>query len=75
MIKVLEEAIEKIRKLPADRQAAAAEVLEQIASDTGGPLAVPEDDRAAVLEGLEQAQRDEFAADTDVDAALHKSWR
>jgi hypothetical protein len=32
MIKVLEQAIEKIRGLPEDRQAYAAEVLEQIAA-------------------------------------------
>ena len=32
MIKVLEQAIEKIKELPKDRQAYAAEILEEIAS-------------------------------------------
>jgi hypothetical protein len=74
MIKVLEDAIEKIKKLPADRQAVAAEVLEQIASDIEAPMAVPVEDRAAVMEGLDQAHRVEFAAEADVDALLNKPW-
>lgn len=71
MIKVLEEAIEKIRKLPEDRQADAAELLEQIAATGGDMFQVPEDDRAAVLEGLEQLKRGEFATDNEM-AALWK---
>lgn len=75
MIKVLEQAIEKIKKLPEDRQAIAAEVLEQIAAGGGDLFVVPEEDRAAVLEGLEQAKRGEFASDAEVDAVLGKTWR
>lgn len=71
MIKVLEQAIEKIRNLPEDRQADAAEVLEQIAAAGGDVFRVAEDDRAAVLEGLEQLKRGEFATDEDM-AALWK---
>jgi DNA-binding protein H-NS len=71
MIKVLEEAIEKIRKLPEDRQADAAEVLEQIAANGSDVFQVPENDRAAVLEGLEQLKRGAFATDEDM-AALWK---
>ena len=36
MIKVLEDAVEKIKELPEDRQAYAAEVLQQIAAASGG---------------------------------------
>jgi hypothetical protein len=71
MIKVLEEAIEKIRKLPEDRQGDAAEVLEQIAANGSDVFQVPENDRAAVLEGLEQLMRGEFATDGEM-AALWK---
>lgn len=71
MTRVLEDAIEKVRKLPEDRQAYAAEVLEQIAAAGSDPFAVPEDHRAAVLEGLEQAERGEFVSDDEM-AAL---WR
>lgn len=73
MIKVLEQAIEKIKKLPQERQVLAAEVLEQIASGDGEPFIVPEEDRAAVLEGLEQARRGEFASDDEMAALWKKS--
>jgi hypothetical protein len=71
MMKVLEDAIEKVRKLPEDRQAYVAEVLEQIAAAAGDPFSVPERHRAAVLEGLEQAERGEFVNDDEM-AALWK---
>jgi hypothetical protein len=53
MNKVLEQAIEKIKKLPDDQQAYAAEVLEQIVADAEeGVFEIPSDHMAAVLEGL-----------------------
>ncbi|UPK06100.1 MULTISPECIES: hypothetical protein [Bradyrhizobium] len=66
MTKVLEDAIEKVRKLPEDRQAYVAEVLEQIAAAGSDPFIVPEAHRAAVLEGLGQATRGEFASDKEM---------
>jgi len=66
MMKILEEAIEKVRKLPEERQAYAAEVLEQIAAAGGDMLPVPEEHRAAVLEGLGQAERGEFVSDEEM---------
>jgi hypothetical protein len=71
MIKVLEQAIEKIKGLPEDQQAYAAEVLEHIVAAGSGEFHVPDDHRAAVLEGLEQAKRGEFASDEEM-AALWK---
>jgi hypothetical protein len=52
MTKVLEDAIEKVRKLPEDRQAYVAEVLEQIAAAGSDPFIVPEAHRAAVLQAM-----------------------
>ncbi len=75
MIKVLEDAIEKVKKLPEDRQALAAEVLEDIASSSEGVFQIPAEDLPAVLEGLEQAKRGEFASDAEVDELLGKPWR
>ena len=72
MIKVLEQAIEKIRNLPEDRQADAAEILEQMVADEGSIFAIPEEDRAAVLDGLEQLKRGEFASDDDMTALWKK---
>jgi predicted transcriptional regulator len=66
MTKVLEEAIDKLRKLPEDRQAYIAEVLEQIASAGSGVFVVPEEHRAALLEGLEQADRGKFVSDHEM---------
>jgi truncated hemoglobin YjbI len=71
MTKVLEEAIEKVRKLPDDRQAYVAEVLEQIAAAGIDVFPVPEEHRAAVLEGFDQAERGEFVGDDEM-AALWK---
>ena len=71
MTKVLEDAIEKVRRLPEDRQAYAAEVLEQIAAAGSDLFIIPDDHRAAVLEGLAQAARGEFATDEEM-AALWK---
>jgi predicted transcriptional regulator len=72
MIKMLEQAIEKIRNLPEDRQADAAEILEQMAADDGSVFKVPKDDRAAIAEGLEQLKRGEFASDDDMSALWKK---
>ena len=72
MTKVLEEAIEKVRKLPEDRQAYVAEVLEQIAAAGSDRFVVPEEHRAAVLEGLGQAERGEFASDDEMAALWEK---
>jgi predicted transcriptional regulator len=66
MTKVLEDAIEKVRKLPEDRQVYVAEVLEQIAAAGSDLFIVPEAHRAAVLEGLEQAERGQFASDEEM---------
>ena len=76
MIKVLEDAIAKVKKLPEDRQAYAAEVLEQLVADAdAGVFDIPDEHMAGVLEGLEQARRGEFASDSEVDAVLRKAWR
>jgi predicted transcriptional regulator len=71
MTKILEDAIEKVRKLPEDRQVYVAEVLEQIAAAGSDVFTVPEEHRAAVLEGLEQAERGEVMNDDEM-AALWK---
>jgi predicted transcriptional regulator len=66
MTKVLEDAIEKVRRLPEDRHADVAVVLEQIAAAGSGFFVVPESHRAAVLEGLAEAERGEYASDEDM---------
>jgi len=76
MIKVLEDAIAKVKKLPEDRQAYVAEVLEQLIADAdAGVFDIPDEHMAGVLEGLEQARRGELASDTEVEAVLRRPWR
>lgn len=72
MIKVLEDAIEKVRKLPEDRQAYVAEALEQIAAAGSDGFVVPETHRVAVLEGLCQARRGEFVSEDEMSALWKK---
>jgi predicted transcriptional regulator len=72
MMKVLEDAIEKVRRLPEDRQAYVAELLEQIAAAGSGLFVVPEEDRAAVLQGREEAARGEFVSDEEMAAFWKK---
>ncbi len=71
MMKVLEIAIEKLKALPEDKQAYAAEVIEHIAASEDGTFHIPDEHREAVLEGLAQADRGEFASEEDM-AALWK---
>ena len=74
MMKALENAIERVKLLPEERQAYAAHVLEQIAADNGTPFQVPAGHRVAILEGLAQAERREFASEDAVNAILRKPW-
>ena len=69
MIKVLEDAIEKVKALPADRQELAAELLEQLSgADAIHPLTDAE--RLAVREGLAELDRGERASDAAVRAVF-----
>ena len=71
MTKILEEAIEKVRRLPEDQHAHVAEVLEQMVAFGSDPFVVPESHRAAVLQGLAEAERGEYVSEEDI-AALWK---
>ena len=64
MIKKLEQAIERVKRLPSDRQAYAALLLDEVASCD--VFAVPEDHRAALLEGLAQARHGLRATDAEM---------
>jgi len=72
MIKVLEQAIEKVRTLPEDRQVRAALALEEIASETDGPYRLSDAERALLREGVDAADRGDFASEVDVEAVLSR---
>ena len=68
MTKLLEQAIEKIRKLSEADQDDAAELLFVLASRAGPPETLDEATRTAVREALAQARRGEFAGDDEIAA-------
>jgi hypothetical protein len=70
MTKLLDAAIAKVQALPEDVQDEAAEVLFAIAARGEGPVVLDAETRRAVLEGLQQARRGEFADAKDVESLL-----
>ncbi len=70
MTKLLENAIARIRELPAEDQDAVAVAMLSMAEET--PVAaLDEETHAAIREGLEQARRGEFVPDEEIEAL----WR
>jgi hypothetical protein len=67
MTKLLEQAIEEVRKLPEPDQDEAAELLFALAEKAKGPYRLSEEELAAVEKGLAAAERGEFATDEEID--------
>ena len=66
----MKKAVEEVRKLPNGSQDEIARAMLQLASQDGQPEAIDPRDLPAVLNGLAQAKRREFATDAEVDAAF-----
>ncbi|MET0313508.1 MAG: hypothetical protein ABW275_03875 [Hansschlegelia sp.] len=74
MTKLLDEAIDAARRMSPDAQDAIGRfILENF--DDGQPEPIPAEHRDAVLEGLAQADRGEFATDEEVEAAFRRFRR
>jgi predicted transcriptional regulator len=71
MTKLLERAIARIRELPDEDQDALALHLLAMADAGVSNVGLDDETRAAIREGLEQAQRGEFVPDDEI-AALWK---
>ena len=67
MTKLLEKAIAKARQLPAEDQDAVAVAMLSMSEETP-VVALDDDTRAAIREGLEQARRGEFVSDAEIEA-------
>jgi predicted transcriptional regulator len=67
MTKLLEKAIAKVRELPSEDQDAVAVAVLSMAEETP-ILALDDETRSAIREGLEQARRGQFVPDEDIDA-------
>jgi predicted transcriptional regulator len=67
MTKLLEKAIARVRELPAEDQDAVAVAVLSMAEETP-VVALDDETRAAIREGLEQARRGEFVPDEEIEA-------
>jgi predicted transcriptional regulator len=66
MTKLLEQAIAKIRGMPESDQDLAADFLFALAEKHSPPEKLDAETRAAILEGLAQAERGEFVSDEEM---------
>ena len=72
MTKLLEKAIAKARELPDADQDEVAELILSIAAKAEGPVVLDDETRAAVQEGMTQAQRGEFVSDAKMAAFFRR---
>lgn len=70
--KLLEQAIEAVRRLPSASQDEIARAILHLAGSEVDAERVEPAHLAAVLEGLAQAKRREFATDDEVEAAFRR---
>lgn len=72
MTKLLEKALEAVRRLPPDSQDEIALAMLTLSGNEGEPEAIDPAHLPAVLEGLAQAKRRQFATDAEVEAAFRR---
>ncbi len=66
MIKVLEQAIEKVKQLSEERQEQAAHILEQFAAAGDDVYKLTEEERRLVREGLDDLDAGRVVSDADM---------
>lgn len=66
MTKLLQEALEKLKTLTEEEQDEAAEFLLNLVARRDGPVALDDDTRRAIREGIAQADRGEFVSDEEM---------
>lgn len=72
MTKLLEQAIDAVRRLPPETQDVLARWMLDVVTSDAEPEALDPAHRSAVLEGLAQARARTFTPDADVDAAFRR---
>lgn len=72
MTKLLEKAVETVRALPSTSQDEIARAMLQLASQEAEPETIDPAHLPAVLRGLDQARRGEFASEAEVEAAFRR---
>ena len=72
MTKLLDKAFEELRRLSAESQDEIALIILTLAARNGEPEPIDPAHLPAVLEGLAQAKRRDFATDAEVEAAFRR---
>jgi hypothetical protein len=72
MTKLLERALEAVRRLPPDTQDEIARAMLQLAAGDAEPEEIDAAHLRAVLEGLAQAKQRQFASDAEVERAFRR---
>jgi hypothetical protein len=72
MTKLLDEAVATLRRLPSEDQDDFARLIMQLAKADGEPEAIDPAHLPAVLRGLAEAKRREFANEKEVEAAFRR---
>ena len=72
MTKLLERALEAVSRLSPETQDEIARAMLRLAASDGEPQEIDAAHLPAVLEGLAQAKRREFASDAEVEAAFRR---
>lgn len=75
MTKLLDKALEVVRRLPAEDQDEIARMMLHQAIADGEPEPIDAEHLPAVLEGLAQARRREFTTDAEIEAAFRRFSR
>ena len=72
MTKLLEKALEVVRRLPPDSQDEIARAILMLSGNEEEPEEVDPAHLPALLAGLAQAERREFASDEEIEAAFRR---
>lgn len=75
MAKLLEKALEAVRRLPHDSQDEIALAMLSLSGNDGEPEDIDPVHLPAVLEGLAQAKRRQLATDAEIEAAFRRFER
>ena len=72
MTKLLKEALEAVQRLPSDSQDEIARAMLQLAHGDSEPEPVEPAHLSAILQGLAQAKRRDFATDAEIESAFRR---
>ncbi len=76
MNKILQPVIEKAEVLcEADQRELAHSIEHFIAARAARSTPLSDEDRAAIIEALDEVERGEFATEAEIDAVLRRPWK